>query len=116
MIPRISFHWRAEERPPISNHSSLVRMASSVEATLTGRVPRFQDVRLSTTRFFSREGAPFEGDQVHLQHSVEVDRIVGQATSNPVLPGLLIDVVVALAGLHERAYLIGPNISNHIHI
>ncbi len=36
----------------------------------------FQDVRLGTTRLFSREGPPFEGNQIDLEHRAQVEHIV----------------------------------------
>src|SRR5258708_1190342 len=71
---------------------------------------------LCTACFFPGKGAPLERDQVQLEHSVQVDNVVEVSMADRGLPGLLVDVVVALERLDECMHLIRSNVGDHVHI
>ncbi len=71
---------------------------------------------LGTMRFFPRKRAPFERNQIYLQHGVHVDQVVERTMLDRGLPGLLVEILVTLQRLDERAHLIRSYVGDHINV
>src|SRR5215471_16636518 len=71
---------------------------------------------LGAARFLPGKGALLEGNQVELEHGVQMDHAVEVSMADRGLPGLLVDVIGALERLDEGMHLIWANVGDYVHI